>query len=168
MENNHIIKRGPGRPRVKNNLTEEEYARRNQRQKDLVARRKEQLMLRLGGVCEVTGSHGDLEFHHCRPSTKEFNLCGATGVRFRWERVVAEADKCVLLCAPVHKMIHAEVSRIMQKIRKGTELTPQAERALIDYHTHRETRRTIWLGRVLRATGMSRYLIIKMLREYYE
>ena len=165
---NIIVKRGPGRPRTANNLTEAQYAEKNRKMKAFKADRKEKLIARLGGQCTVTGSKVDLDFHHVLPSTKAFTIAHGRGLSSAWVRLVAEADKCVLVCTPVHKLIHAEVNRIMKVIRKHTELTPEGEAALLDYHTRRETRRVQLFGRILRQQGFTRYGIITMIRGYYE
>lgn len=49
----------------------------------------------LGGKCKC-GSKKDLHFHHQDPSTKEFTI--SDGLKFGWERLVVELDKCILLC----------------------------------------------------------------------
>lgn len=59
-----------------------------------------------GGHCEECGysvSAAALEFHHRDPKTKEFTLGSFNG---SWEKLVAEADKCDLLCANCHRRRH--------------------------------------------------------------
>ena len=48
------------------------------------------------------------EFHHLDAGTKEFAI-SADGVPRRWELIVAELEKCVLLCANCHREVHAGV-----------------------------------------------------------
>ena len=46
------------------------------------------------------------DFHHLDPSEKETNPGNLFGRR--WENVIAELDKCVLLCANCHRIRHAK------------------------------------------------------------
>ncbi|MCC6460155.1 MAG: hypothetical protein IT260_06775 [Saprospiraceae bacterium] len=47
------------------------------------------------------------EFHHLNPKIKEFNW---TKLRMTsWEKITQELDKCILLCANCHRIIHAEI-----------------------------------------------------------
>ena len=60
-----------------------------------------------GGSCEVCGYNKcveALEFHHIDETTKEFAVSGSTK---SLERQMAEADKCVMLCANCHRELHA-------------------------------------------------------------
>lgn len=63
-----------------------------------------------GGRCEICGFDkylSALEFHHVDPSSKERNIA-SLGVRnWNFERVKAELDKCVLVCANCHRGIHS-------------------------------------------------------------
>ena len=61
-------------------------------------------MAEAGGECALCGySHcpAALEFHHLDPATKEFSV-SQRGVTRSFERALAEARKCVLLCANCH------------------------------------------------------------------
>lgn len=53
-----------------------------------------------GNVCKECGSSDNLHFHHRDPSTKSFNV-GRNFSR-NWELVLAEANKCDLLCQTCH------------------------------------------------------------------
>lgn len=59
-----------------------------------------------GGKCERCGYNkyrGALEFHHKDPTQKD-----PYGLRaYNSERLFAEVDKCMLLCANCHREIHA-------------------------------------------------------------
>lgn len=47
------------------------------------------------------------EFHHLNPAHKDFNWAK---LRIRpWEEIQKELDKCVLLCANCHRIVHAEL-----------------------------------------------------------
>jgi len=67
---------------------------------------KQRLVEIRGGRCEDCGydiSIAALEFHHRDSKTKEFGLGNFNG---SWERFVAEATKCDLLCANCHRRRH--------------------------------------------------------------
>lgn len=49
-----------------------------------------------------------LDFHHIDESTKEFELSQRDLTR-NWEKIVAEAKKCLLVCANCHREIHAGI-----------------------------------------------------------
>ena len=48
-----------------------------------------------------------LVFHHHEPSTKEISLANALSRGWGKNRIRAEIDKCVVLCANCHKKLHA-------------------------------------------------------------
>lgn len=59
-----------------------------------------------GGCCQICGynrSVSALVFHHLDPSKKDFGLAGNTR---SWESILAEIEKCVLLCANCHSEVH--------------------------------------------------------------
>jgi len=65
--------------------------------------RKERLIALRGGKCEDCGygtSSAALEFHHRDARTKEFGIGNMNG---SWLRLLAEAEKCDLLCANCHQ-----------------------------------------------------------------
>jgi len=72
-------------------------------------RTKQRAVQLLGGRCEGCDTVfpvAAFEFHHRDAGTKEFAI-SADGVPRRWERIVAELDKCALLCANCHREVHA-------------------------------------------------------------
>lgn len=69
---------------------------------------KEMSVEYLGGKCLKCGYKKcikALEFHHIEPEHKDFNL-SKWGHTRSWERVKAELDKCILVCANCHREIH--------------------------------------------------------------
>lgn len=46
------------------------------------------------------------EFHHLDPTTKDRDP--SKMLSLKWERVTTELDKCILLCANCHRLIHHE------------------------------------------------------------
>jgi predicted HNH restriction endonuclease len=54
----------------------------------------------------MVGPESLLEFHHKDARTKDFAI-SHDGITRRWENIVAELAKCVLLCANCHRETHA-------------------------------------------------------------
>ena len=70
-------------------------------------RTKVRLLEYKGGACERCGYNRcpeALEFHHLDESTKDFQISGTTR---SWDKMKAEADKCILVCANCHREIHS-------------------------------------------------------------
>ena len=91
------------------------YADRREYLIAAVAKRRRTLKLRSieykGGSCVCCGykKHpGVLDFHHINPSTKEFGISGK-GMTGSWEKIKAELDKCILVCANCHREIELGV-----------------------------------------------------------
>ena len=62
-----------------------------------------------GGCCSICGYSGNyaaLEFHHTAPTNKVFNLDLRSLSNRAWSVVVAESEKCELVCSNCHKEIH--------------------------------------------------------------
>jgi 5-methylcytosine-specific restriction endonuclease McrA len=60
-----------------------------------------------GGQCQTCGYkkyQGALELHHRNPKDKSFGI-GDKGYTRSWEKVKAELDKCILLCANCHREV---------------------------------------------------------------
>ena len=62
-----------------------------------------------GGRCSRCGYDKcveALEFHHLDSAQKDFGI-SARGYTRSWERVRAELEKCILVCANCHRELHA-------------------------------------------------------------
>ncbi len=71
-----------------------------------------------GSKCQLCGykKHvGALELHHVDPTQKSFGI-GQKGYTRAWEKVKAELDKCVLLCANCHREVGAGVTQLPEEI----------------------------------------------------
>lgn len=80
-----------------------------ERQKRLRKEKKKRAIAYKGGCCSRCGYNKydeALEFHHLDPSEKE---TGAEIRHLSWDRLKAELDKCILVCANCHREIHAEL-----------------------------------------------------------
>ena len=93
------------------------YADRAEYLKKAVALRRKTIRSKIveykGGKCLICGYNKcieSLDLHHRIAEDKEFGV-SAQGLTRAWSKVVAEADKCVLLCANCHREIHAGVTQ---------------------------------------------------------
>jgi len=69
-----------------------------------------------GGKCQVCGYNkypGALDLHHV--GDKKFGIADK-GYTRSWEKVKAELDKCVLVCANCHREIEAGITQLPQVI----------------------------------------------------
>ena len=87
-----------------NNL---EYIKTKQREDK--RKRKKQAVEYLGNCCSKCKQEFHLsiyEFHHLNPEEKDRDP--SKMLQLKWERLKAELDKCVLLCANCHRLVHYE------------------------------------------------------------
>jgi len=49
--------------------------------------------------------HRLFDFHHIDPATKQFSI-GTNGHCRKWEDVLIEIEKCIILCANCHRIEH--------------------------------------------------------------
>jgi hypothetical protein len=71
--------------------------------------RKKQLIEIAGGECCDCGYKKNisaLEFHHLNPEEKSFNIDLRKCSCAKWDRLVEEVKKCVLICANCHRERH--------------------------------------------------------------
>lgn len=64
-----------------------------------------------GGKCEICGynkCNAALEFHHLDPNEKDFGIA-SKGYTRSWEKIKAELDKCIIVCANCHREIHENI-----------------------------------------------------------
>lgn len=77
-------------------------------------KRKEALVKMLGGKCSRCGykkSSSALSFHHVDPKTKNFDISHNGKLLGDWDILVAEANKCILLCLNCHSEIEEEIRK---------------------------------------------------------
>jgi hypothetical protein len=75
---------------------------------------KKQAVEYKGRCCSSCGYDryiGSLEFHHVDPEGKDFTLAHAKNTNF--EKIKAELDKCVVLCANCHREEHARLKGLL-------------------------------------------------------
>lgn len=66
------------------------------------ARRRQELIVLLGGQCVRCGTIELLDFDHVVPKSQSFRISGR-GLDKPWPILLAEVAKCQLLCRPCHK-----------------------------------------------------------------
>ena len=79
------------------------------RQRNRGIKRKLKLVELKGGCCEICGYKKNLAvltFHHINPATKLFDIQLNNIANYKWERALAEASKCQLLCHNCHNELH--------------------------------------------------------------
>ena len=75
--------------------------------------RRLQAIKELGGKCQVCSFDRypcSLDLHHLDSRTKARNFRSMRG--WSWERILAELEKCILLCKNCHAALHAGLLRI--------------------------------------------------------
>ena len=76
---------------------------------------------RLGGKCVFCGYSRDLQaldFHHVDEKSKKFGL-SERGLTRSWEKISAELDKCILVCANCHREIHSGLRLVNYEAKNG-------------------------------------------------
>jgi 5-methylcytosine-specific restriction endonuclease McrA len=98
------------------------YSDRAEYLKKAVAKRRKKIremaLDRKGAKCSLCGyskCFQALEFHHINEADKDFSI-STKGYTRSWEKVKAEIDKCILVCANCHRELHAGVKQSSKKI----------------------------------------------------
>lgn len=75
-------------------------------------KRKIQLIQLKDGKCQkcgikYDGTNGSIfDFHHKNPDEKEFNLSMSKAISRKWEDILTELNKCILICSNCHRYLH--------------------------------------------------------------
>lgn len=97
---------------------EEEKKKRNEKyarwQKKARRERKQELVELAGGKCVICGydrCYTALEFHHKNEDEKSDKSFGISqnGMLAKWDKLLGEVQKCVLLCSNCHREVHEEL-----------------------------------------------------------
>ncbi len=98
------------------------YADRAEYLKKAVSARRKKLRdmaLEYGGgkciLCGYDRSRRAMVFHHLDPSKKDFGL-SVRGLTRSWGKMLAELEKCVLLCANCHAEVHDGITQLSEGI----------------------------------------------------
>ena len=88
-----------------NNINYQSYQAQQRRGQ----KRKLELLEIKGKRCSSCGyqkNSAALEFHHENPKEKDFQLDLRSLSNRKWEVIIQEAEKCILLCANCHAELH--------------------------------------------------------------
>jgi hypothetical protein len=66
-------------------------------------------------ICAYDRCSAALEFHHLDPSKKDFSISQAYANPKKWETIVAELEKCILVCSNCHREIHQGILLVENK-----------------------------------------------------
>lgn len=87
-------------------------------------KRKIYLIEKLGNKCCKCGYNKNLaalDFHHKNPQKKSFQLDARHLSNTKMDKILEEAEKCVLICANCHRELHSpdlEINIVLEKIDK--------------------------------------------------
>lgn len=85
------------------------------KQKTRAWTRKLKLVNEKGGGCQKCGyceNLAALEFHHINPENKSFNIDARKIGNTKWEIILKEVEKCILICSNCHAALHSPDSEI--------------------------------------------------------
>lgn len=94
---------------------------------------KNRIVIAMGGKCCVCGynkCNKSLALHHINPSEKEFSLGAIRACPVKWETIVQELKKCILVCHNCHGEIHAGVLEIADNAKsydENLDITPKTK-----------------------------------------
>ena len=104
--------------------TRNQVWREEKEYQDSVRRAKARKLLEYkGGKCERCGydkCSAALDFHHLDPKQKRFNI--SSSMTRRMGELIAEVDKCILICSNCHRELHYNESEL-GRIRKAKDNT---------------------------------------------
>ena len=89
---------------------------REQSNKKLMVEKLNQLKLERG-CCELCGDYHPpccFDFHHLDETTKSKEVSQLAAKGYKWDTILTEVEKCVMLCAPCHRKIHAGLLTILE------------------------------------------------------
>jgi hypothetical protein len=87
-------------------------------------RTKEKIVKAMGGKCQCCGYDFCIDafsLHHLNSNTKETTIANLLASHRKWEAIVEELRKCILVCHNCHAEIHAGSRKIPEKFEKFNE-----------------------------------------------
>jgi hypothetical protein len=82
-------------------------------------RTKDRIVESFGGHCNICGYNkcfAALELHHLDPAKKSFGLGSIRADPKKWDAIVQELRKCIMLCANCHREFHAGQIKLPEKL----------------------------------------------------
>jgi hypothetical protein len=70
--------------------------------------KRKKLLIMFGGKCSQCGYDKNMHnlcFHHQDPNLKKF-IISSRGIHVKWQNLIKEANKCVVLCHHCHNDLH--------------------------------------------------------------
>lgn len=95
----------------------EKKKKKNVKANEMVRKRRAEIIKMKGSKCldcRIGYSDYMYDLHHKDPSTKKFTLTGKNLTR-KWDDVLAEVKKCILLCPNCHRKRHYKMSQALKK-----------------------------------------------------
>jgi len=83
-------------------------------------------------ICEYDKCSSALEFHHLDLKEKDFSFGATRANPKKWEHIIIELRKCILLCVNCHREVHAGITDIPEDFFRFDE-TYADYRAVIRY-----------------------------------
>jgi DNA-binding CsgD family transcriptional regulator len=83
--------------------------------RNLRKRKKEFLLSAANNSCQNCGYDkctSALSFHHLDESTKSFGIAGSAFTKHKIEKLISEAEKCIILCMNCHAEVHAGITDV--------------------------------------------------------
>lgn len=81
-------------------------------------KRKQEIVDIMGGKCAICGYNKNiaaLELHHINKEEKEFSI-GSSGAYPKYDILIPELKKCILLCANCHREVHNPLEDEEEKV----------------------------------------------------
>lgn len=85
---------------------------------------KQKIVTSMGGCCQICSynkCNDALELHHLNPNEKDFGVSAFMRHPVKWESIVTEIKKCILLCSNCHKEVHKGISIVPNIYQKYDE-----------------------------------------------
>jgi hypothetical protein len=85
---------------------------------------KTKMVEAMGGACQCCGYNACTEalaFHHIDPTVKDMGFGDTRANPKKWEKIVEELRKCILVCHNCHSEIHARIRKLPKTYSKFNE-----------------------------------------------
>lgn len=69
------------------------------------------------GCCELCGDYHPpccFDFHHLDETIKKDEVSKLASKGYKWDTILTEVEKCIMICSPCHRKIHAGLLTILE------------------------------------------------------